>query len=145
MLNSLDNSENAVWTRPATSGTSQHGFVGRCLGCGGGEHKRLKALDLPGITERGLHSDGDGFYLQVSKWGTKSWVLRYMLKGRARTMGLGSCREISLKQARERASRARELLSDPIRRVDPIEARKAKELADAAQAAATVTFREVAA
>jgi hypothetical protein len=105
------------------------------------EHKRLKALDLPGITERGLHSDG---YLQVSKWGTKSWVLRYMLKGRARTMGLGSCREISLKQARERASRARELLSDPIRRVDPIEARKAKELADAAQAA-TVTFREVAA
>jgi hypothetical protein len=78
------------------------------------EHNRLTVRKISKPLARGLHSDGDGLYLQVSKWGTKSWVLRYRLKGRARTMGLGSCRDISLKQARERAGRARELLTDPI-------------------------------
>ena len=108
------------------------------------EHNRLTVRKISKPLARGLHSDGDGLYLQVSKWGTKSWVLRYMLKGRARTMGLGSCRDISLKQARERAGRARELLTDPIRRVDPIDARNAAELAHAAEAAKVVTFKEAA-
>ncbi|HEY2620360.1 MAG TPA: Arm DNA-binding domain-containing protein, partial [Acetobacteraceae bacterium] len=33
--------------------------------------------------------DGGGLYLQVAPAGTKSWVLRYMLRGKAREMGLG--------------------------------------------------------
>jgi hypothetical protein len=69
-------------------------------------------------------------YLQVEPAGdgqgiTKSWICRYMLDGRARSMGLGSLELVSLAEARDRAVAARKLLLDG---VDPIEARNAKRL-----------------
>lgn len=55
----------------------------------------------------GLHADGGGLYLQVSKTGSRSWIFRYRLNGRLRDMGLGSARDISLQEARQEAAAAR--------------------------------------
>ena len=68
-------------------------------------------------------ADGGGLYLQVGESSAKSWLYRFMLNGRAREMGLGSLRAVSLASAREKAARCRALLADGI---DPIEARKAE-------------------
>ncbi len=60
--------------------------------------------------------DGDGLYLQVADGNTKSWLLRYTLRGKAREMGLGPVGEppggVSLAKARALASEARGLLRD---------------------------------
>lgn len=69
----------------------------------------------------GYHCDGGGLYLLVSPAGTASWVFRYTLRGKKREMGLGSARDFTLAQARERAAGQRRLLADGL---DPIEVRK---------------------
>ena len=51
-------------------------------------------------TEEGVHGDGNGLYLQVAANGTKSWIYRYQLDGRRRSMGLGGYPSISLATAR---------------------------------------------
>jgi integrase len=65
--------------------------------------------------------DGRGLYLQVSPRGTKSWLFRYMLRGKAREMGLGPVGDtpdrVSLAKARILATECRLLLRggrDPI-------------------------------
>ena len=73
--------------------------------------QEVKALDKPG-----MHADGDGLYLNITKAGTKSWIFRYQLHGRRREMGLGSLSQITLKEAREKAADARKLHS---RGIDP--------------------------
>jgi integrase len=82
-----------------------------------------------------------GLLLQISGGGAKSWVLRYELAGREHMMGLGSVSEFSLKEARERARAARQLLADGI---DPVGAKhKAQQAAKLAEQR-TLTFREAA-
>ncbi len=57
---------------------------------------RLKALTVTRTKKPGMYPDGGGLYLQVTKTGTKSWLFRFMLHGRARVMGLGPLHIISL-------------------------------------------------
>lgn len=89
----------------------------------------------------GYHLDGRGLYLQVAPGRSKSWLLRYTLRGRTREMGLGSFLDFGVARARERAQQARDLLAQGI---DPIDHRvkaQAAALVAAAQAAqANVTF-----
>jgi integrase len=85
----------------------------------------------------GLHGDGGGLYLQVTKGGAKSWVFRFMLHGRARSMGLGPLYAVSLAKARIKAGECRRLRYEG---VDPIEARRNER----AGAASVKTFRECA-
>jgi integrase len=89
----------------------------------------------------GYYCDGAGLYLQVSKYGTKSWAYRFMLNGRSREMGLGSIATFTLKEARERARECRQLVAKGI---DPIEERKAKRDAAQVQEAARITFQQAA-
>lgn len=67
---------------------------------------RLSARQVA-VIGPGMHADGGGLYLQVSSSGGRSWIFRYRLDGRLRDMGLGSARDISLREARELAGRAR--------------------------------------
>ncbi|MGO4382324.1 Arm DNA-binding domain-containing protein [Pseudoduganella sp. RAF53_2] len=67
--------------------------------------------------EPGYYADGGGLYLRISQGGTKGWIFRFMLRGRAREMGLGSVRDKTLTQARDDAAKCRQLLLDGI---DPI-------------------------
>ena len=57
----------------------------------------------------GLYPDGDCLYLKVDGSGSKRWILRTMVQGKRRDMGLGSCTEISLLEARARAQRPRRI------------------------------------
>ena len=63
---------------------------------------KLTAFKVQKATKRGLYGDGLGLWLQVGRCGTKSWLLRYMINGKARYMGLGPVHSVSLPEARER-------------------------------------------
>jgi integrase len=89
----------------------------------------------------GMHADGDGLYLQVTGDGARSWVYRFMLKGKERYMGLGSASVVTLKRARELTDDARRLKAEGI---DPIERRRQHEVASKAEAAKAIIFREAA-
>ena len=65
-----------------------------------------------------LYADGNGLYLQVTPGESRSYVYRYMLRGRARSMGLGSVKNLSLTEARNRVVELRALTSKGI---DPLE------------------------
>ncbi|HCH71165.1 MAG TPA: integrase [Ochrobactrum sp.] len=102
---------------------------------------RLSAAMVAKALPAGMYNDGGGLYLQVAKGGTKSWIFRFMLAGRAREMGLGSIHDFSLREARERAREARQLTVDGI---DPIEARRERQATTRAKAANEISFADAA-
>jgi integrase len=99
---------------------------------------KLTALAVRKLVKPGRYGDGGGLWLQVREGGRRSWLLRYMLAGRAREMGLGAEADVSLAEARELAREARKLARAGR---DPIEQRR--ELRRAGQGAG-MTFRDVA-
>lgn len=96
----------------------------------------------------GRHADGGGLHLLVKESGARSWVYRFMLKRKARDLGLGAAAgqgAVSLSAARDLASALRFKVKSGI---DPLEERQrgnAEALA-AAQASqiAGITFKAVA-
>lgn len=101
--------------------------------------QRLSVKTVESKKAPGYYADGGGLYLQVSSSGTKSWLFRFMLRGRAREMGLGSCHTVTLAQARARAVECRVRLEQGI---DPIEARKAEKAQGTMEAAKVMTFQQ---
>ncbi|WP_205481317.1 tyrosine-type recombinase/integrase [Sphingomonas arenae] len=95
----------------------------------------------------GRHADGNGLYLLVKDSGARSWVFRFMLKGKSRDIGLGPAGSggVSLAAARDLASALRLKVKAGI---DPLQERKheAAEALAAAQVAhiAGITFKAVA-
>jgi integrase len=105
------------------------------------ETNRLTALAVDNASEPGMYADGDGLYLRVTGDKTKNWVLRYMLNGRPRWMGLGPLKLFGLKEARAKALDARRLRYDG---VDPIEARALRRAKARLDAAKAITFKQCA-
>jgi integrase len=95
----------------------------------------------------GRHADGAGLHLLVKETGARSWVYRYMLRGKSRDIGLGAAGSdgISLAAARDLASALRLKVKAG---TDPLEEREreATEALATAQAAqiASITFKAVA-
>jgi integrase len=106
------------------------------------ESNRLSAKAVQAKRAPGYYADGAGLYLQISDTGTKSWIFRYVLHGRAREMGLGALHTFSLAEARERATAQRKLLADG---VDPIDHRDAGRAALMAEQGRERTFADCAA
>jgi integrase len=103
--------------------------------------ERLTALEITrAIKKPGKYADGNGLYLQVTDGGA-SWILRFMLDGRPRYMGLGPLALYGLHEARAKALEARRLRHEG---VDPIEARRAARAKARLEAARAVTFKECA-
>lgn len=100
--------------------------------------RTVRSLKAPG-----RYGDGLGLWLQIGEAGTKSWLFRYMLDGKARMMGIGRYgdRDVSLDEAREKAGECRRLLREG---KDPIEERDAKKSLDRLARAKTLTFDECA-
>ena len=92
-------------------------------------------------TKKGLYADGGGLYLHINDRGAKSWTFRFMLRGRAREMGLGPVHTVSLAEARQEASRCRSLRQQGI---DPIEHRDSLNRSAELAAARSMTFDECA-
>jgi hypothetical protein len=105
------------------------------------EGGKLSAAAVRNAKKPGLYGDGHGLYLQVSTFGTKAWVFRFMIDGVARKMGLGPIHTVSLAEARAEALKARQLVRKGI---DPIEAEMAKRRQEKVKAAKTVSFKECA-
>ena len=61
------------------------------------------------LAEAGRYADGNGLHLLVEPSGTRRWVQRLMVRGRPRKLGLGSCKLVSLAEARELALANRKL------------------------------------
>ena len=102
---------------------------------------KLTARSVAAANEAGMYGDGNGLWLQVTEAAgriRKSWLLRFMLDGRARHMGLGNVATFTLAEARERARQARQLVADGI---DPIEERHRKRQLAKLERAKRVTFR----
>lgn len=82
---------------------------------------KLTATAVAKMKAPGRYADGGGLYLQVGPTGTKAWLFRFMRRGQAREMGLGSVGVVSLARARELAAEARTALhlgKDPIEERD---------------------------
>lgn len=63
-----------------------------------------------------------GLYLQLTPKGGRSWILRMLVGGRRRDIGLGGFPTVTLAQARDKAREARDKIE---RGLDPVEERKA--------------------
>jgi hypothetical protein len=61
---------------------------------------KLKPLDVERETRPGKYPDGDGLYLIVKGATSKNWIYRYSKLGKERWLGLGSVKDVSLKDAR---------------------------------------------
>src|ERR1700761_2239920 len=61
---------------------------------------RLKPLDVQRETKPGKYADGDGLYLIVAGPTAKNWSYRYWFQGKERWHGLGSLKDVSLRDAR---------------------------------------------
>ena len=80
-----------------------------------------------------------GLLLQIAPSGSKSWLLRTMVGGKRRAVGLGGYPEVSLAAAREVARETKQRISSG---VDPIEERKAARSALAAAQRRGLTFTQ---
>jgi len=105
--------------------------------------KELKALEVARLTKPGLHNVGgvSGLSLHIVPTGARTWILRVMVAGKRREMGLGSFPTVTLAGAREAARLARAKIESGI---DPIEEKRAQKSALAASRASAQTFQQCA-
>jgi integrase len=103
---------------------------------------KLSAIEVAKAKGPAVLHDGGGLYLRVSATGAKSWVFRYQLDGKRRDMGLGPFPDISLAEARNKATTHRKQRHDG---TDPLEAKEARRQAERVAVAKGRTFRECAA
>lgn len=61
---------------------------------------KLTARRVATLDTAGFYRDGEGLYLKVGKTGGKSWILRTVIQGRRRDLGLGSASLVPLSEAR---------------------------------------------
>ena len=71
--------------------------------------KALSPVRINTIKRKGRYADGNGLYLIVDEAGAKRWLLRIVVHGRRRDLGLGSLRLVSLAEAREKARHYRKI------------------------------------
>lgn len=84
----------------------------------------LTAMKVRQTTSPGRYADGNGLYLVVDPSGAKRWLLRTVVMGRRRDIGLGGLSIISLAEAREKAIEYRRLARDG---GDPLALRRAQQ------------------
>lgn len=72
-------------------------------------HKALTATRINSIKSKGRFADGNGLYLIVDPSGAKRWVLRTMVRGKRRDIGLGGLKLVPLAEAREKAAEFRRM------------------------------------
>lgn len=79
-----------------------------------GRHPQCALTDafIAAIRIPGRYADGNGLYLVVSPSGPKRWIMRIVVDGRRRDLGLGGATYVSLNEAREKALTYRSLLRE---------------------------------
>lgn len=82
----------------------------------------LTDAQLRNLTDPGKHADGFGLYLELTKAGGRYWRMKYRFGGKEKRLAFGVYPGVSLKDARDLATKARQVLKDGI---DPGELRRA--------------------
>jgi integrase len=98
---------------------------------------KLKALTIGKALKKGLYGDGGGLWLQVSPSGSKSWLFRYMKDGKAHALGLGPFPDVSIVEARVKATEHRKML---IAGLDPLQVKRDRKIAQTLDTAKTMAF-----
>ncbi|MDP2356211.1 MAG: integrase arm-type DNA-binding domain-containing protein [Beijerinckiaceae bacterium] len=101
--------------------------------------KALTAVQVRQIKLPGRYTDGNGLYLVVDPSGAKRWVLRTVVNGTRRDIGLGGVTLVSLAEAREKALQYRKVAREG---GDPVADRRKL---NSAQKATAPTFMQAAA
>lgn len=108
--------------------------------------KELTALDVRRLVHPGRGRNVQfpvggvaGLVLQITPTGARTWLLRVMVGGRRREIGLGGFPVIPLAMARDRARAAKDAIRNGI---DPVEQRKAARAALVAARRRGLTFAE---
>lgn len=70
---------------------------------------RLTAVGVRNLKTAGRYPDGNGLYLFVRPTGSKQWILRTVVHGRRRDIGLGNASNVPLAEARDTASHMRKI------------------------------------
>lgn len=86
---------------------------------------QIKSVKPTGKTQKLF--DGKGMYLEVTPKGKTYWRLKYRINGKEKRISLGVYPDVSLKEAREKRTDERKLISA---RVDPSAARKAEKISN---------------
>lgn len=107
--------------------------------------KELGALAVSKLTQPGLHMVGGvaGLALQVSPTGARSWILRVMVGGKRREIGLGAYSQKGMGVAEARA-KALQLREDIEQGIDPVLQKKEAASRLRASQALEITFEEAA-
>ena len=100
-------------------------------------HKALSTLRVNSIATPGRYGDGNGLYLVVDPSGAKRWVLRTIVQGKRRDIGLGGLRLVSLAEARTKAQEYRKLAREG---GNPLEARRKERAVPTFAEAADITL-----
>ncbi|WP_287916570.1 phage integrase central domain-containing protein [Comamonas sp.] len=100
---------------------------------------KLTDAKLRTLSQPGKHFDGGGLYLELTAAGGRYWRLKYRVGGKEKRLALGVYPAVSLKDARELANQARQIIQAG---EDPAEQRKAAKAQTAHEA--VNTFRAVA-
>ncbi|XKH00789.1 integrase arm-type DNA-binding domain-containing protein [Marinobacter nauticus] len=108
------------------------------------EVKRLScSIGKDGKPYNTYHAVGgvSGLLLQAAATGAKTWILRTKIGNKRRLIGLGGYPDVSLSEARRKASEMKDKIAQGI---DPVEERKAAKLEMVRLQQRNVTFKEVA-
>lgn len=103
--------------------------------------KELSAIEVKRLVEPGFHAVGGvpGLHLRVNEGDGRSWILRAVVNGKRRDIGLGGFPDVTLAAAREAARLAREKIRSG---VDPVEERAEERKRLAAERKLGLTFAE---
>ena len=71
--------------------------------------RRLTAVSVRNTKTPGRYADGNGLYLFVDESGARRWLLRTVVAGKRRDIGLGSAQLVPLADAREEAAKLRRM------------------------------------
>lgn len=106
--------------------------------------RTLSALEVARLVKPGLYAVGGvaGLSLQVMDTGARSWILRVMVGGKRRNIGLGGYPDVTLAGAVDKAREKRKMIDDGI---DPIADKQAKRSALVAAVAGAMSFGDAAA
>ncbi|WP_035881614.1 tyrosine-type recombinase/integrase [Cupriavidus metallidurans] len=105
--------------------------------------KELSPLAVSRLSEPGMHPVGKvaGLYLQISKAGSRSWILRATVGSHRREIGLGPYPSVSLKDAHAKATAERDKIKAGI---DPVLERLESESRLKASQALEMSFADAA-
>lgn len=103
----------------------------------------LSKAKIAQLKDPGFYAVGGiaGLHLKIGESGSKSWILRVMVAGRRRDLGLGSLADVTVEEAREAARQQRLKIKEG---ADPVAEKQAARSAAIAARASAITFEDAA-